>query len=496
MRVAFINDSCERLGVQHVSAVLKAAGHEVRLFVDPQLFDDENVSIKGLASIFDCRKKLIAELRAYHPDIIGISVVTDFYPWALQMTQMIKEAMDVPIILGGIHPTSVPERVIGHPTVDMVCVGEGEHAFLELVESMQKGQVDYAIKNIWFKKDGNIIRNELRSLVEDLDALPMPDKDLYYSVSPHFSECYYIMTSRGCAYACSYCCHSFLRPLYQGKGRYLRQRSVERVIEELVVAKDKYKIKHVRFFDDSLGANMKWLAEFAVQYKEKIALPFICYMHPGHVSSESLGCLKLAGCREIEIGVQSLVESTRAGLLNRKMGHETIERALDLIKAYKFSLITDNIVGLPYEGIEAIEKAARFYNRRRPDRIYFFWLRYYPNIPLTAWARQNGFMTSQQYEDIHDGKNGRPFSRGGDIHDKMMVKLQILFLLLPMLPVSWVDYILDRKIYRWFPVILPPAVLAACTSFFSSSLNDKIVHRREVKHYVFGMRMFLRKERR
>jgi radical SAM superfamily enzyme YgiQ (UPF0313 family) len=487
MKVAFVNDACERLGVEYLSAVLKAAGHEVRLFVDPQLFDDENVSIKALAKVFDGKKKLIEELQAYKPDLVGMSVVTDFYQWAIGMTRLIKAAMDVPIILGGIHPTSVPERVIAEPGVDMVCVGEGEQALLELVDSMARGVVDHGIRNIWFKKDGQIIRNEVRPLVEDLDALPMPDKDLYYSVSPHFSECYYIMASRGCAYACSYCCHSYLKQLHQGKGRYLRQRSAGNVIEELVLAKQRG-IKHVRFFDDSLGANKAWLREFASPYRDKVGLPFICYLHPEHVTAETLDLLKLAGCREIEMGVQSLVERTRMQLLNRCTSDASIEQAIDLIKSYGFSLITDNIVGLPQDGLEAVEKAARFYNRRRPNRIYFFWLRYYPNIQLTHWALENKVLTREQYEDVHEGRNARPFSRGGDINDRMMVKLQILFLLMPMLPVAWVDRILDQRSYRHFPIIFPPAVLAAFTSLFSNSLNDKIVHRREIKHYLFGVK--------
>src|SRR3989338_11210607 len=212
MKIAFVNDSCERLGVEYISAVLKAGGHQTKLFVDPQLFDDENISIKPLARLFDYKKRLIRELKAYNPGIIGISVVTDFYQWACTIARMIKEELpDTPIIFGGIHPTSVTERVIKNDFVDMVCVGEGEYPMLELANSIEKGKIDHSIPNLWFKKDGQVIQNPIRPLIEDLDSLPMPDKDLYYSASPHFSQCYYIMASRGCAYSCSYCCHSYLK---------------------------------------------------------------------------------------------------------------------------------------------------------------------------------------------------------------------------------------------------------------------------------------------
>jgi radical SAM superfamily enzyme YgiQ (UPF0313 family) len=301
------------------------------------------------------------------------------------------------------------------------------------------------------------------------------------------------MTSRGCAYSCSYCCHSYLHHLYKGKGEYLRQHKLEKVIEELVQAKDKYRIKYVRFFDDSLGTNIEWLREFSVQYKEKVGLPFICYMHPTHVSLESLICLKKAGCREIEMGVQSLTEKTRDNILNRNMPNELIEQAVDLIKAQKLSLITDNIVGLPDEGHGSVVSSAKFYNKRRVNRIYFFWLRFYPKIKLTEWAKKNGLISQVQYEEINNGEHSRPFSRGGDISNRVMVKLQILFLILPFLPTSLVDFMIDRKIYLYFPVILPPAILAALTSLFSNSLNDKIVHIKEIKHYAFGIKKFLLK---
>ncbi|MBU2035178.1 MAG: hypothetical protein KKA59_05315, partial [Candidatus Omnitrophica bacterium] len=82
MKIAFVNDSCERLGVQYISAVLKQSGHETKLFVDPQLFDDENITIKWFSRLFDYKKRIIQDLKAYKPDLIGISVVTGFYQWA------------------------------------------------------------------------------------------------------------------------------------------------------------------------------------------------------------------------------------------------------------------------------------------------------------------------------------------------------------------------------------------------------------------------------
>src|SRR3989338_10901652 len=147
MKIAFVNDSCERLGVEYISAVLKAGGHQTKLFVDPQLFDDVYIHSHFLKNIFNYKNKLIFELKNYRPGLISISVDTECYQWACTISRLIKKGLPgTPIIFGGIHPTSVPERVIKNDFVDMVCVGEGEYPMLELADSMQKGKIDYGIK--------------------------------------------------------------------------------------------------------------------------------------------------------------------------------------------------------------------------------------------------------------------------------------------------------------------------------------------------------------
>jgi len=184
MKIAFVNDFSQRLGIQYlgiqyISAVLKSGGHKTKLFVDPQLFKDSHCSIKVLSRHFDFKREIIHELKIYQPDLIGFSVVTDFYHRACELSAAIKGEMDVPVIFGGIHPSSAPEGVIKNDFVDIVCVGEGEFPMLELVNSIEKGRIDYSIKNLWFKKDGKIVKNELRPLIADLDKLLFPDQELY-----------------------------------------------------------------------------------------------------------------------------------------------------------------------------------------------------------------------------------------------------------------------------------------------------------------------------
>ena len=476
MKIAFINDSAQQLGIQSMSAVLKQHGHDVKLFMDPQLFDDDMIRIKRLNRWLDCKKELVGQIKAYNPDLIGISIVTDFYQWACQMATMIKAEMNVPIIAGGIHPTAVPERVLKNDCFDMVCLGEGEYPLLELADSMQKGQMDYTIRNIWFKRDGDIIKNELRPLIENLDELPPPDTDLYYSVSPHFKRTglYITMTSRGCPNACSYCCFSYLQDLYKGKGKRIRQRSVASVMDELTANKEKYHIKFVAFMDNCFGYDLKWLREFAPAYQARIGIKFWCIMHPKDVTAEALKYLKVAGCHTIDMGVQSWNEDIRKDILCRDVDNETMARAIQLVKNEGIEIMTDSIFDLPGQTEEDILESARRYAEIRPKRIYFYMLRHYPNTLITRLAKQDNRLTAARYEEVMDGVNVTSFTVGGDHVNKRMIQFQILFYLIDLIPKRMSLLIIRKRLYRYFPLVLGPAMIVILRNLLAFDMNARL----------------------
>jgi radical SAM superfamily enzyme YgiQ (UPF0313 family) len=181
MKVVFVYASYESLGVEYISAVLKSHGHSVELVFDPKLYNDHVIKIDTLSKIFSYKEQVINDVLKISPDVVCFSPVSDDYLWASDLAKSIKQHLDVPVVFGGIHATSIPEVVIKNEFIDFVVVGEGEYPLLELVECLEEGKKNYYIKNIWFKKNGRVIRNKLRQLINDLDKLPFPDKDLYYS---------------------------------------------------------------------------------------------------------------------------------------------------------------------------------------------------------------------------------------------------------------------------------------------------------------------------
>ncbi len=500
MKIAFISGSCQTLGIQYISAVLKAGGHQTKLFMDPQLFNDSFLSINFLSRMFDQKKEIVAQLKAYAPDLIAISVITDFYQWASGMARMIKQEMDVPIILGGIHPTSVPERVMKNPLVDMICLGEGEYAMLELVNSMAKGCIDCSIPNIWFKKDGKIIKNDIRPLIEDIDSLPLPDKDLYYEDSPKFVKAYpyLIATDRGCPCSCSYCCHSYLKPFYKGKGRYFRQRSVENVMRELKASKAKYHMKHIEFVDDSFGHNIEWLKQFSSEYHKHIGIKFLCNMSPMDINEQSIECLKLANCAVISMGLQSWDKSIRERVFNRKIPNEVMENAISLIKKANIALSVDNIVGLPEQKEDDLIDSIKFYSKIRPNRIYFFKLQYYPNTQITKRARETGLFTDEGYDDLLEGKCSDVFRMKSLVArkrrlNKNMIRINTLLFLMDFLPGEMIDRIIEKKTYLYFPTLFDPYFIFIIRRLLSADAEAGLYRESTLSRYRYYIkRKFLK----
>ena len=485
MKIAFINDSSQQLGIQYMSAVLKQHGHEVKLFMDPQLFADDVIQINSLGKLFNYENKIVKDVKEFSPDLIGISIVTDFYQWACNIAQKIKAEIDTPIIVGGIHPTSVPDRVMNNKNFDMLCIGEGEFAMLELANSLEKGAIDYSIKNIWFRKGEEIIRNEVRPLISDLDALPMPDTDIYYSASPHFNRTglYITMTSRGCSNACSYCCHSYLHELYKGKGPTVRQRSVNSVIEELDLNTNKHKIKFIAFMDNCFGYDLNWLKEFAREYKEKIGIKFWCIMHPNDVTEESVHYLKEAGCHTVDMGVQSWNEDLRKNILFRNIDNQTMENAIQLIKDANMEIMTDSIFDLPNQTDEDILKSAEKYIEIKPKRIYFYMLRHYPNTKMTRMAYNNNWLSKDRYEEVMDAHNVTSFSVGGDNVSKKLIKYQILFYLIDLLPRGISRFILKKKLYKYFPSFIGPALVVILRNLLAFDMNARLQRAWTINRY-------------
>ncbi len=325
------------LGVSQISGDLQRAGHDTRIiyFKDFLVVPAEQagdylvtdhaltlIAARGQELVWNCWKPfsereyelLFEVLSEFDPHLIGLSLTSLTLKPAAEVTARLKQRFDVPVIWGGAGPTLEPEWCLQH--TDMVCKGEGEELMVELAERLDAG-ADYAdLRDLWLKRDGEIIRNPSRPLPE-LENLAIPDFEpsrtlhinddqLRRDVYPIFfvGRQYPIMTQRGCPFSCNFCVESVYQDMFGKKGS-LRRRSVDVVIEELVQAKRKLNVHQVMFYDDVFTVNPRWLREFAPRYKREVGLPFWCYTYPTTTRKEDLLLLKDAGLASITMGIQS-----------------------------------------------------------------------------------------------------------------------------------------------------------------------------------------------
>lgn len=463
MKIVFARAATESLGLEYLSASLKARGHRTALVFEPLLFD----SFRLRLPFFEPENAVRTARRvlALDPGLVGFSAESDHFAWALAVAREIKRLSRVPIIFGGVHPSTAPEAALARPEIDLLCVADGDTALAELADRLEKGLGFEGIPNIRGKKDGAPVAGPVR-LETDLDALPFPDKDLFFNEYPGFVlDTYSIVTGRGCPNACTYCHNSSMRRVLSRLGchdGFLRRRSVRNVIAELSAAKEKYGFKRVSFCDDLFISDPAWTEEFAAAYAREIGLPFFCNIHPADADERAVALLKAAGATAVNMGVQTVSESLRRECLGRSESTAASENALRLLDKAGIFAYTNFIFGLPGQDDGEMEKVAAFAAANPAGFHDVNWLRYYPGTAILEKARRGGLLPERDARAVEEGVFSVPYGHGGHSYTPGRAKLRNLVFLASMLPGAAVRAALSKKLWRFLPAfsLRLPAVAA------------------------------------
>ena len=410
-------DNMIPIGIPLLSACLKNAGHETKLF-DTTFYqtraktgDDyraetlqisrTNLQEFGIDRIFtdmvDDFRKLIQE---YQPQLIGFSVIDITWPIALKLLRSISDCQ-IPTIVGGVHAMLSPEDVIQGDSVDMVCVGEGEEAIVELADCIRDGR-DYSnVRNLWVKANGGIIRNELRDL-RNLDDNPIPDRSIFEEkrfYKPMRGKVWVMAAvelDRSCPHSCTYCANEGLHAIYRDKGRYYRQRSIEKTIEEVLKLQETYGIEYVYFVAANfLHMNEKRFQEFIQKYKN-IKIPFYIDTRPETITKERVVALEAVGCKSMAIGLEHGDEEFRKKYLRRNIKNESIINAVDIVKTNSnIKISVNNIIGFPYETRELVFKTIELNRKINADSRMVNIFNPYAGTELREVSIREGFISAQ-----------------------------------------------------------------------------------------------------
>lgn len=395
MKVLLVNPSCvedaqkEFIAVQYpinlgiIAAVLIKAGHEVKMF-------DFNV---------EKTKDFWLFLKDFNPEIIGFSSVTPTIYHVKELAKRIKEENKKAItILGGIHASALPEQTMQEiPDIDYLIYGEGELTIVELLDKLNKKEDLLGVMGLVVREGKEIIKNPPRPLIEDLDSLPYPNRDLVdikkykkshvvRGFSRRDMNIAEIIINRGCIGNCIFCASHI------NYGRRIRFRSYENVIGEINELIEKYNIRYLDIEDDTFTIKKDIVLKLCAFLKEKKLL-WGCCARVDTVDPELLKVMADSGCKSILYGVE--VGSNKA-MKEIKKGI-TIERVKQAVKESKAAGVryieTDfMIASWINESEQDIKETEQLIHEIKPDFISLCVACAYPGTELFSQMKSCGYL--------------------------------------------------------------------------------------------------------
>ena len=395
IKIALINPRVESysgtlpaLGLLYIAALLEKYNFSVRIF-DLYPYDDRD----------------IPDLLSYQPDIIGMTVLTDYWLRAKHIAHIIKNKLpNSTFIIGGVHVTTLSKESLVGLGADIGIIGEGEYTMLELCDHLNN---NFDWKNIlgiaYINKNGDFIHNVARPYIENLDELPHPARHLLdfekYLVPPGMIRGYWfersttVMTSRGCPFSCIWCGSQCTF------GRKVRYRSADNITGELQYLINNYSVNAVWFVDDTFTLDKKRVLEFCENLlSNKIKLAWGCQAHVKTADEKMFRAMRIAGCVQLDFGVESGSNRVLKSL-KKNSDSDSIKRAFSIAKKVGLRTCATFMFGSPSETEEDIKATFQLAKEINPDFTSSYFITPYPGTELMEMVEINDWKMATDRSD-------------------------------------------------------------------------------------------------
>lgn len=376
------------IGPALLAAVAERKGHRVRILDIGLERKPEGVIERALESD--------------HYDIAGLSCMSVEFLGAVNTAQAIRKlSPDTHIIFGGQHPTIMPERAIKAECVDSICLGEGEDVWSEFLDRMSDGTGLDGVGGLWFRRDGEVVRNPSQSTYVDVDAVPMPayrllDIERYFDLDfvrfpTGDRRAIQIFTSRGCPYQCIYCHDLF--------GKKFRGRRPELVWAEIRFLYDTYGIREFMVEDDIFNMDIdraKRICDLVITSGLKLGFQFGNGVRLERFDEELVQKLAQAGTHHMGIAIESANNRVQK-LIRKHLKINRLDEVLGWARRYGIETLGFFMLGFPGETVEEINQTIKFACNSRFDEALFSIATPYAGTELNDIVRATG-----AYEGAHD----------------------------------------------------------------------------------------------
>ncbi|MBI2519912.1 MAG: radical SAM protein [Bdellovibrio sp.] len=377
MEVTFIIPKVEDLtvaifsfGIPYISSFVKQHGHSVKL-INGQILSD-----KKYKTLINSITSPVIGISTYHYDI------REFF----ELTHFLKKKYPQKIIVaGGRGPASFPlEYIFSHGCADYIVLNEGEIPFNQLLTQMQAGNFSPEnVPNLAYLKKGKItLSKQQDALMENLDNLPFPDRDLidqnfYLKLQKKITgeRLIRIVTSRGCPHVCLFCDKS-------GMGNKIRLRSADSVIAEIEFCMKKYKTNHFFFIDDLFVHSKSRLIEFCEKIlQKKLKIRWEAHARVNSLEPDLYPLLKKSGLEQLFFGIES-GSQTILDRIQKGISVPDIKKTLQLCRKHAIKSFGYFIVGVPGESKKDHEATLKLIEEGPIDGVEVFYLLPYMGSPI------------------------------------------------------------------------------------------------------------------
>ncbi len=371
----FITDC---IGVCYLAAAVE---HDVESLVMPDNFYN--------GGIFDSMRTL---LKKRPVDLVAISSMTGAFNQALMLARIAKEAGAF-VVMGGFHPTALPEEVLKHSCVDLVVIGEGEETFRELVLHGPSS----GVKGIAYREGGGIVRTAVRGTIADIDSIRFPLRSLRPERYGEKGDAYSIdtiYTSRGCPWSCSFCANDQMHKGWRG-------RSAENVVEEIALLHDPRNKKLIKIWDANFLTNIPRAEKICDLMIERGLTNFRIMTETRAkdlVRAERiLGKLQRVGLSKVGLGIESPSKVTLE-LMNKKNSLDDVSKAIALCRQYSIGAEGYFIVGHYTENVEDTLAYPEFARSLGLRQSLFMVMTPYPGTKIFEEYRAEGKISSFDWD--------------------------------------------------------------------------------------------------
>lgn len=345
--------------------------------------------------------QIVDKIMANNSVIVGISCVTPSFPIVCRIAQELKKRNEkLIIVVGGPHPTILPEDSLNEETIDFVVRGEGEATFCELIDMLEsKGDLN-KINGISFRKNGRVVHTPERSFLKNLDSLPFPAYDLLpvklYKAPPHWAikePVFSLFATRGCPFHCTFCAAELT-----GKSRRLR--SIDNVLSEIKFLVKKYNAKQIMFQDTCFPFERKYAFDFCnemINSDLSKAVVWTTSTRVDLVDQELLDKMHESGCRVLNFGL----ESGNQRILDRIRKGFKLEKAYEATKMARKAGIKNFatfMLGLPGDTYESCIDTINLAKKLDLDYAQFYMTVPYPGSAIYAEAIKEGKIKTKDWE--------------------------------------------------------------------------------------------------